>query len=192
VPAWTGSSVVPLTLDGGSHGKEKESQKSSEEKEEEESSKKESEKEVGKEIREEKSGQEEVRQEEGGETQEETGQESCGETGCANGGNGGSSAFHGGNARGKNCPEPCSSLALSDGFKALSGLRMDCGRLEGSGLGLDRRHSGTTEQLTPACLPFDLSGLSGHRAVKPGLLRGAVLPGSSRNSESFSCSRKIA
>jgi hypothetical protein len=136
VPAWTGSSVVPLTLDGGSHGKEKESQKSSEEKEEEESSKKESEEEVGKEIREEKSGQEEVCQEEGGKAQKKGGQESCGETGSANGGNGGSSAFHGGNARGKNCPEPCSSLALSNGFEALSGLRMACGQLEGLSLGL--------------------------------------------------------
>lgn len=168
-------SVVPLTLDGGSHGKEKESQKSSEEKEEEESSKKESEEEVDKEIREEESGQEEVCQEEGGKTEKKVGQESCGETGNANGGNGGSSAFHGGNARGKNCPESCSSLALSNGFKALSGLRMRCGRLEGSSLELNRRHSGTTDKLTSAFLPFDLSSLSGHRAVKPGLLRASVL-----------------
>lgn len=150
MPAWTGSSVVPLTLDGGSHGKEKESQKSSEEKEEEESSKKESKEEVGKEIREEKSGQEEVcQEEEGGKTQKKVGQESCGETGSANGGNGGSSAFHGGNARGKNCPEPRSSLALSNGFKALSGLRMGCGQLEGSSLGLNRRHSGMTDKTYP-------------------------------------------
>lgn len=138
------------TLDGGSYGKEKESQKSSEEKEEEESSKKESKKEVGKETRKKESGQEEARQkEEGGKTQEEIGQESCGETGSGNGGVGGCNAFHRGNAGGENRPEPRSGLALSDGFKALSGLRMDCGRPESQalGLGLDRRHSDAAGQI---------------------------------------------
>ena len=112
--------VVSLTLDGGSHGKEEKRQESSEEKEKEESSK--GEEEVVEETREEK-----VRPKKG-KAKEESGQESCGEAGSANGGNGGSNAVHGGNARGENRPEPRSRLALSDGFQALSGLRMNCGQ----------------------------------------------------------------
>jgi hypothetical protein len=109
--------VVPSTLDGGSHGKEEKSQKSSEEKEKEESVKKESQKEVVKEAREEESGQ-----------TEEGSQEGCGEAGSANDGSGGISAVLSGNARGKNCPESRSRLAVSYGFQALSGLRMNCGQ----------------------------------------------------------------
>lgn len=133
-----GLGAFSLTLDGGySHGKEEKRQESSEEKEKEESSK-ESEEEVVEEIREEKSGRPKK-----GKAQEESGQESCGEAGSAADGNGSSSAVHGGNARGENRPEPRSRLALSDGFQALSGLRMNCGQSGALRFGLNRRHSVT-------------------------------------------------
>jgi hypothetical protein len=123
-----------------SHGKEEKRQESSKEKEKEESSKKESEKEVVEETREEKSGEEKIRPNKG-KAKEASGQESCGEAGSADGGNGGSSAVHGGNARGEDRPEPRSCLAVSNGFQALSGLRMNCGQSGALRLGLNRRHS---------------------------------------------------
>src|SRR6266849_5099777 len=91
-----------------SHGKEEKRQESGKEKEKEETSKKES------------------------EAQKKGGQESCHQTGSSDGGIGGDGAFHGGNARrGENRPQPRSRLALSHGFQALSGLRMNCGQSGG-------------------------------------------------------------
>ena len=117
-----------------SHGKEEKRQESSEEKEKEESSK--GKREVVEETREEKSGRPKK-----GKAREESGQEGCGKAGSADGGNGGFSAVHGGNARGEDRPEPRSCLALSNGFQALSGLRMNCGQSGALRLGLNRRHS---------------------------------------------------
>jgi len=118
-----------ITLDGGSHGKEEKRQESGKEKEKEESSKKEREKEVVEEIRK-KSGQEKICPKEG-ETQRKGGQESR-NAGSNNGGIGGHSPFGSGDARrGKNRPEPRSRVALSDGFQALSGLGVNCGRSGG-------------------------------------------------------------
>jgi hypothetical protein len=101
-----------------SHGKEEKRQESGKEKEKEESSKKEREKEVVEEIRK-KSGQEKVRPKEG-ETRRKGGQES--RNAGNDGGIGGHSPFGSGDAgRGENRPEPCSRVALSDGFETISG-----------------------------------------------------------------------
>jgi hypothetical protein len=169
--------AVPLTLDGGSYyGDQEESEEGSEEtreKEEEESCEEEnSEEEGSKEIRQKEGGQEETRkkessQEEGCQEedgQEEKGEASC-ETGCACDGSGGSGPVHRGSARGKDCPEPRSSLAVSDRLKALAGLRMNCGQL-GAHPELIRKHS--TDDRFPALLPNNLI-LSGARAVMPGI-----------------------
>ena len=112
-----------------SHGKEEKRQESGKEKEKEESSKKEREKEVVEETRK-KSGQEKVRPKEG-ETQRNGGQESR-NAGSNDGGIGGRSAFGSGGARrGENRPEPRGCMALSDGFQALSGLRVNRGQSGG-------------------------------------------------------------
>ena len=112
-----------------SHGKEEKRQESGKEKEKEESGKKEREKEVVEETRK-KSGQEKIRPKEG-ETQRKGGQESR-NAGSSDGGIGGRSAFGGGDARrGENRPEPHSCMALSDGFQAISGLGVNCGRSGG-------------------------------------------------------------
>src|SRR6266852_6139662 len=116
-----------------SHGKEEKRQESGKEKEKEESSK--------------KRGQEETSPKES-EAQKKSGQESCHQTGSSDGGIGGDGAFHGGNARrGENRPQPRSRLALSDGFQALSGLRMNCGQSGGRSCpGLNRGHSTAGEE----------------------------------------------
>ena len=112
-----------------SHGKEEKRQESGKEKEKEESVRKEREKEVVEEICK-KSGQEEVRPKEG-ETQRKGGQEGR-NAGSNNGGIGGHSPFgSGGAGRDENRPEPCSRVALSDGFQAVSGLGVTCGRSGG-------------------------------------------------------------
>jgi hypothetical protein len=111
-----------------SHGKEEKRQESSKEKEKEESSNKEREKEVVEEIRK-KSGQEKVCPKEG-ETRRKRGQE--GRNAGNDGGIGGHSPFGSGNARrSENRPEPRSGVALSDGFQAISGLGVNCGRSGG-------------------------------------------------------------
>ena len=112
-----------------SHGKEEKRQESGKEKEKEESSTKERQKEVVEEARK-KSGQEEVRPKEG-ETQRKGGEESR-NAGSNDGGIGGRSPFGSGDARrGENRPEPRSCMALSDGFQAISGLGVNCGRSGG-------------------------------------------------------------
>ncbi len=64
-------------------------------------------------------------------TQRKGGQESR-NAGSSDGGIGGRSAFGGGDARrGENRPEPHSCMALSDGFQAISGLGVNCGRSGG-------------------------------------------------------------
>ena len=128
-----------------SHGKEEKRQESGKEKEKKESSKEEREKEVVEEAREE-SGQEKVRPKEG-ETQRKGGQESR-SAGSNDVGIGGYGPFDGGDAgRGKNRPEPRSRVALSDGFQALSGLGVNCGRSGGPLCpGLNRGHSATEEE----------------------------------------------
>jgi len=96
--------------------------------------------------------------------QEEKGETRC-ETGCARNGTGGSCPVHCGNAWGKDCPEPRSSLAVPDRLKALSGRRMNCGQ-PGAHPGLIRRHS--PEDGFPALLPIRLIILSGARSATPG------------------------
>src|SRR5213592_4741457 len=111
-----------------SHGKEEKRQESGKEKEKEESGTKEREKEVVEEARK-KSGQEKVRPKEG-ETQRKGGQES--RNAGSDGGIVGRSPFGSGDARrGENRPEPRSCMALSDGFQAVSGLGVNCGRSGG-------------------------------------------------------------
>ena len=128
-----------------SHGKEEKRQESGKEKEKKESSKKEGEKEVVEEVREE-SGQEKVRPKEG-ETQRKGGQESR-SAGSNDVGIGGYGPFDGGDAgRGENRPEPCSRMALSDGFQALSGFGSELRSVRGLLCpGLTRGHSGAEEE----------------------------------------------
>ncbi len=88
----------------------------------------------GKEEKRQESGkekdQEKIRPKEG-ETQRKGGQESR-NAGSSDGGIGGRSAFGGGDARRReNRPEPHSCMALSDGFQAISGLGVNCGRSGG-------------------------------------------------------------
>jgi hypothetical protein len=107
---------VPLTLNGGSHGKEEKSEESGKEKEKEEGSKEESQKEVVEEAHKEKSGQEKACAKKG-EGQEEGGHE----TGGVDVWSGGSSPLRRGSIRGENRPEPCGRLAVSNWLKTVSG-----------------------------------------------------------------------
>jgi len=155
--------------DGGHHGKEEKSQESSKEKEKEEGSKEESQEEVVKQIREEENGQEKIREKDG-KAKEENGEASCGKAGNIGTGHGACIALYGRSAGGKNCPEPRSGMAVSDGLQALSGLRMNCGSARRNS-GLDRRHSGLEEKreekLPPALRPSDLRSLSGSPEARP-------------------------
>src|SRR3989442_10221899 len=102
-----------------SHGKEEKRQESGKEKEKKESSKKEREKEVVEEAREE-SGQEKVRPKEG-ETQRKGGRESR-NAGGNDGGIGGYSPLHSGDARGgEKPPQPPPRKAPSPGVPGLNG-----------------------------------------------------------------------
>jgi len=169
-----------FNLDGDSyHGDQEKSEKSSEKtgqkKEEESSIKKESRKEEGcKEEGCQEEGSQETREEKESSQKgcPETGQKEKGEARCKTGGtcngSGGSGPVHSSDAWRKDCAESGSRLAVSDGLKALSGNRTNCGQPVLTH-GLIRRRSVVNG--TPGLATEGLRILSGHRTGKPGFSR---------------------
>jgi len=150
----------------------KAAKKPAKKKEEESSSKKESRKEEGsKEKGCQEEGSQETREEKESSQKgcPETGQEEKGEARCKIGGIcddlGSFGSVHRSDAWRKDCAESGSRLAVSDGLKALSGCRTNCGQPMLTH-GLIRRRS--VENGTPGLATEGLRSLSGDWLGKPG------------------------